>query len=172
MDLSFVPSETRNHFPALFLFPCFPQLHSSPFYTSPHGYRLRASLFPTGNGSGDGTHLSVYMRLVPGDYDPLLDWPFRSTVTVCLLDQCTDRLKRADIVESFAPSASWKQFQRPTTVTPNGAGDGEGGGGGAGNWFGYPRFVSLETLKTGSYVRDDVIFVKFKVEQQPKYIDR
>jgi len=133
------------------------KVKSAPFYTSPYGYRLRASLFPSGTGSGEGTHLSVYIRVIAGDYDALLDWPFRFPISVILYDQ--DAGKRQHVVESFVPTAGCRQFQRPTrdTAGTDAAASGVG--------FGYPRFLSLELLHCGSFVRDDTIFVKFKVEQ-------
>jgi len=134
------------------------EVKRAAFYSSPYGYQLRASLFPNGSGSGDGTHLSVYIRVVAGDYDALLDWPFRLPISIILCDQ--DSQRRQHVVETFVPTPTCKQFQRPTR---DATGSSEGGGNSAG--FGYPRFMSLDQLWAGSYVRDDTIFVKFKVEQ-------
>jgi len=140
------------------------QVKSIAFYTSPYGYRLRASLFPGGSGSGEGTHLSIYIRVVTGDYDALLDWPFRLPISVILYDQ--DAQKRRHVVESFVPSPGCKQFQRPAIKDAPGT---DSAGSGVG--FGYPRFVSLEQLRTGSYVRDDTVFVKFKVAQTAPIVE-
>jgi len=139
------------------------QVKSPSFYTSAYGYRLRASLFPSGTGSGEDTHLSIYIRVVAGDYDALLDWPFRLPMSVILCDQ--DAQRRQHIVESFVPSATGcRQFQRPPTRDSTSR-DSLDSGGGSGVGFGYPRFVSLDQLRAGTYVRDDTIFVKFKVDQ-------
>jgi len=138
------------------------KVKSTAFYTSPYGYRLRASLFPGGTGSGEGTHLSVYIRVITGDYDALLDWPFRLPISVILYDQ--DAQKRQHVVESFVPSPGCKQFQRPTRDTT-------GTDSGSGVGFGYPRFLSLEQLRSGSYIRDDTVFIKFKVEQSMPIIE-
>ena len=53
------------------------ELVSAPFYTSQYGYRVQASLFLNGNGGGEDSHLSVYIKLLPGEYDTILRWPFR-----------------------------------------------------------------------------------------------
>ena len=53
------------------------ELVSAPFYTSQYGYRVQASLFLNGNGGGENSHLSVYIKLLPGEYDTILRWPFR-----------------------------------------------------------------------------------------------
>jgi len=57
-----------------------------------------------------------------------------------------------NIVESFNPDPSWKNFQRPSRE-PDSLG------------FGFPRFVSHETLMKRNYIRDDTLFLKIKVEQ-------
>uniref|UniRef100_A0A8C9JPA3 TNF receptor-associated factor n=1 Tax=Panthera tigris altaica TaxID=74533 RepID=A0A8C9JPA3_PANTA len=49
---------------------------SPAFYTHKYGYKLQVSAFLNGNGSGEGTHLSLYIRVLPGAFDNLLEWPF------------------------------------------------------------------------------------------------
>lgn len=63
------------------------ELVSPPFYTSQFGYKLQASLFLNGNGAGESTHLSLYIKLLPGEYDALLRWPFAHSVAFTLFDQ-------------------------------------------------------------------------------------
>ena len=48
-----------------------------------------------GDGSGKGTHLSFFLTVMKGEYDALLQWPFKQTVTLMLLDQ--------DVIQSFKP---------------------------------------------------------------------
>lgn len=70
------------------------ELISSPFYTSQFGYKLQASVFLNGNGAGEGTHISVYIKILPGEYDALLKWPFAHTVSFTLFDQ-SEKVKLA-----------------------------------------------------------------------------
>ena len=37
-----------------------------------------------GDGSGKGTHLSFFLTVMKGEYDALLQWPFKQTVTLML----------------------------------------------------------------------------------------
>merc|ERR1712117_279138 len=60
------------------------ELVSLPFFTSQSGYKLQASLFLNGNGGGEGTHMSVYIKILPGEYDSILKWPFKHTVSFSL----------------------------------------------------------------------------------------
>ncbi|XP_014244337.1 TNF receptor-associated factor 4 isoform X1 [Cimex lectularius] len=124
------------------------ELISPSWYTSQFGYKLQASLFLNGNGTGEGTHLSLYIKLLPGEYDALLKWPFSHSVAFTLFDQSE---KACNIVESFVPDPTWENFQRPSKE-PDTLG------------FGFPRFVSHETLYKRGFIKDDVLFLRIKVD--------
>lgn len=64
--------------------------HSQPFYTSCRGYRMCLVVYTNGHKSGENTHLSVYIRLVNGNFDSQLNWPFQGSVFVNLMDQRDD----------------------------------------------------------------------------------
>ncbi|XP_023020575.1 TNF receptor associated factor 4 isoform X1 [Leptinotarsa decemlineata] len=127
------------------------ELVSPPFYTSQYGYKLQASLFPNGNGAGEGSHISVYIKILPGEYDALLRWPFSHSVSFTLFDQSTCPEKACNIVESFIPDPTWKNFQRPS-LEPDSLG------------FGFPKFVSHEMLKKRHFMKDDTMFIRVKVD--------
>ena len=63
---------------------------SHPFYTSPQGYKMEIPFYANGYGSSEGTHVSVYIRLLQGSYDASLSWPFVGSVTLTLLNQLAD----------------------------------------------------------------------------------
>ena len=67
-----------------------PVFYSPPFYTSSEGYRMKIIVDINGVGDGEGTHISVYVRLMRGDYDEKLNWPFIGEVTITLLNQLED----------------------------------------------------------------------------------
>ena len=56
-------------------------LYSQPFYTSKYGYKMCARVYLNGDGMGKGTHMSLFFVIMRGDYDDLLQWPFRQKVT-------------------------------------------------------------------------------------------
>ncbi|EYC28401.1 hypothetical protein Y032_0007g3207 [Ancylostoma ceylanicum] len=64
-----------------------PTIHSEPFVSGRHGYKFVASACLFGDGQYRGKYLAVYVTLVRGKYDPLLDWPFNHVVCITLLDQ-------------------------------------------------------------------------------------
>ena len=124
---------------------------SPPFYTGRCGYRMRASAFLSGNGSGEGTHISLYIHMLTGEYDNLLEWPFRQPISFWLLDQCSDPEKRSHVLESFTPNPSWKHFQRPRKDIQS-------------MGFGYPKFAAHDTLRSGTFIKDDTVFIKIEVD--------
>ena len=121
-------------------------LYSAPFYTSRHGYKMCLRLYMDGDGSGKGTHLSFFLTLMRGEYDALLTWPFRQTVTLMLLDQD----KQKDIFQSFRPDPSSSSFQRPINEMNVASG--------------CPKFAPLSILENPSYVKDDTMFLKCRVD--------
>jgi TNF receptor-associated factor 4 len=48
---------------------------------------LQASIFLNGNGAGESSHISAYIKILPGEYDALLRWPFSHSVSFTLFDQ-------------------------------------------------------------------------------------
>ena len=65
--------------------------YSSPFYTHNRGYKFRLNVYPNGNSTGSGTHLSVYAQLMRGEYDNELEWPFEGDIRVELLNWRADK---------------------------------------------------------------------------------
>ena len=65
--------------------------YSPSFYTRQRGYRMSLRVSPNGFVTAKGTHVSVYMCLVRGDFDEHLKWPFRGDITVQLLNQREDK---------------------------------------------------------------------------------
>lgn len=128
------------------------ELVSPPFYTSQYGYKLQASMFLNGNGPGEGTHVSVYIKVLPGDYDALLKWPFAHSITFTLFEQGTINCGgQGGVAESFVPDPSWTNFQRPSHE-PDSLG------------FGFPKFIAHEMLTRRSFIKDDTVFLRVKVD--------
>lgn len=51
-------------------------LYSPPFFTSRHGYKVCARVYPNGDGVGKNSHLSIFFVVMRGEFDSLLLWPF------------------------------------------------------------------------------------------------
>ena len=61
--------------------------NSRPFYTSMGGYKVFLSVNPNGSSAGTGTHVSVYIHLMRGEFDSNLKWPFQGTFFIQLVNQ-------------------------------------------------------------------------------------
>uniref|UniRef100_A0A3Q3MW60 TNF receptor-associated factor n=1 Tax=Mastacembelus armatus TaxID=205130 RepID=A0A3Q3MW60_9TELE len=129
-----------------------PCLSSVPFHTGRCGYKMAIKAYLNGDGEGRGTHLSLYVVLMPGDFDPLLPWPFKQTVSLSVLDQSGAGNHRS---LSFKPDPTSKSFQQPSTESVSNIA------------VGFSCFLPLNKLETphnAVYVRDDTLFVKAKVD--------
>ena len=121
-------------------------IYSPPFYTGRNGYKMCIRAYLNGDGSGEGTHLSIFFVLMKGEYDPLLQWPFESKVSLILVDQ--DHMKH--LVQTFKPNAQSSSFQKPKTDMNVASG--------------CPEFADLSILDNTSYVKDDVMYIKAIVD--------
>ena len=59
---------------------------SKPFYTHAHGYKLSLHVAPNGFGTAKGTHVSVFIYLMKGEFDEDLHWPLRAQMRIYLID--------------------------------------------------------------------------------------
>ena len=59
--------------------------YSPPFYSHVGGYKMCLNVDANGHGKeGKGTHVSVFVRLMRGEFDDDLKWPFSGEITVQL----------------------------------------------------------------------------------------
>ena len=58
--------------------------YSPPIFSHAGGYKMRLNVYANGFGSGKGTHVSVYVCLMRGEFDDLLQWPFNGKVSITL----------------------------------------------------------------------------------------
>ena len=72
---------------------------SPPFYSHPGGYKMELEVFPNGFGSGHKTHLSVFVRILRGEYDDNLRWPFKGMVTIQMYDCKQEKYTRSFCLE-------------------------------------------------------------------------
>ena len=121
-------------------------IYSPPFYTGRNGYKMCIRAYLNGDGSGEGTHLSIFFVLMKGEYDPLLQWPFDHKVSLVLVDQD----QRKHLVQTFKPNLQSNSFQRPKSDMNVASG--------------CPEFAKLSVLDDPSYVKDDVMYIKAIVD--------
>lgn len=124
-----------------------PAIFSPAFFTSRYGYKMCLRIYLNGDGTGRGTHLSLFFVVMRGPHDALLRWPFNQKVTLMLLDQNN----REHVIDAFRPDVTSSSFQRPVTEMNIASG--------------CPLFCPVSKLEAkNSYVRDDAIFIKAIVD--------
>ncbi|XP_014841194.1 PREDICTED: TNF receptor-associated factor 2-like [Poecilia mexicana] len=124
-----------------------PAMFSPAFYTSKYGYKMCLRIYLNGDGTGRGSHLSLFFVVMRGLNDALLKWPFNQKVTLMLLDQSN----REHIIDAFRPDVTSSSFQRPVSEMNIASG--------------CPLFCPLSKLDgKNSYIRDDTIFIKAIVD--------
>lgn len=117
---------------------------SCPFYR--WGYKCKLRINPNGFGVGQHTHLSLYLRIMKGEYDAILTWPFHKKVIFTLVDQHEKANDRENIVKFFSQQLEPLYSARPV--------QGENAG------WGFSKFVSHEKLQERRYIVDDTIFIQ------------
>ena len=65
--------------------------YSTPFYSGPQGYKMHLLVDANGDDKGAGTHVSVYVQIIQGEYDDTLTWPYTGTVTFEIINWKDDR---------------------------------------------------------------------------------
>ena len=58
-----------------------------PFYNELGGYKMAIEISANGEGAGKNTHVSVYIRIMRGEYDDQLQWPLIASITIQLISQ-------------------------------------------------------------------------------------
>lgn len=83
------------------------------FYSSKYGYKMCLRLYLNGDGSGRGTHLSLFFVVMRGKYDALLKWPFSQKVSLSICSRLSFTFTRPSPSSlSFTPSLT---HQTPLT---------------------------------------------------------
>jgi hypothetical protein len=121
-------------------------LFSLPFYSGRYGYKMCLRLYIMGDGTGKGTHLSLFFVVMRGEFDNILQWPFTHKVTFKLINQAGGK----DIVDTFQPDPMSASFRKPKSDMNIASG--------------CPQFVSHTELEGNCFIVDDTIFIKCIVD--------
>lgn len=124
-------------------------IDSSSFYLSEYGYKMSTRLYLNGDGNGKGSHLSLYFILLKGDYDNLLQWPFKQQIKFILIDQNINESK--NLTETFKPDPNSISYKKPISYMNVASG--------------LPLFCSHQKLfGPVEYVKDNTLFVKTVID--------
>ncbi|CAF1182718.1 unnamed protein product [Didymodactylos carnosus] len=124
-------------------------IYSTPFYSSPTGYKMRLRLYLQGDGNARRTNMSLFFLLMRGRYDAILKWPFNFKVTFCLFDQSG---QQRHIIDSFRPDIKSNSFHRPCSEMNIASG--------------IPKFIPLQMIlqDNNNYIKDDIMYIKCQID--------
>ena len=123
---------------------------SNPLYTHHQGYKVCLRVIANGTSFGKGTHVSVFIHFMRGEFDDSLKWPFRGVISFRLMDQLGDDHKLGSVRydDNVADSVC-------TRVTEGEVCKGE---------WGYIQFILHSDLEP-KYLKDDkLVFQIYEVE--------
>ncbi|XP_044174909.1 TNF receptor-associated factor 6-like isoform X2 [Acropora millepora] len=126
-------------------------VHSPAFYTSLYGYKLCLRINLNGVDSGVGTYIALFVHMMQGDYDSILEWPFTGRITLTILDQSEGTELRQHMSRSFIVNPNLPAFRKPTVYRNR-----EG--------YGYVVFAPIEHISEPRYIKNDTMLVLFQID--------
>jgi TNF receptor-associated factor 1 len=113
---------------------------------------MRLRLYLNGDADVRGTHLSVFLVVMRGEFDGILPWPFAFKVHFRLINQSTPNDNRTHVHRAFWPDLPSPSFQRPH-LAMNEA-------------YGFQQFVPLCQLsdRPGVFIDDDTLFISAAID--------
>lgn len=125
-------------------------IHSSSFYSSVYGYKLCIRVNLNGVDSARGTHLSLFIHFMQGEFDDILDWPFTGRIILTVIDQNPICELRNHVTETLMSKPNLAAFQRPTNPRNH-------------KGFGYMEFLPLNVIDKMTYIRNDTLIIKAQI---------
>ena len=99
---------------------------------------------------GVGQHLALYVLMMQGGYDALLEWPFKlRKVELTILDQSDATEVRHHISRSLEVNP-YVAFQRPSTTRNQ-------------QVHGYAEFASIARISERQYVKNNTMLVHIQI---------
>ena len=134
---------------------------SFPFFAHQSGYKMHLSVNTNGCNDDSGEYLSVFVYLMAGQYDSWLQWPFKGSLTIQLLNQVKDEEHRTVVVEF--KSAPLKACERVLSGCRNICG------------YGRAKFILLEDLvynvdKDTNYLKEDCLYFRVSVRPEKPWL--
>lgn len=131
------------------------EIFSTPVYIS--HYKMRLAVYLNGNGEGKSSHMSVFLNIMRGEWDPIIKWPFDKNITFCLINQeGNDNICSTLYPEDYLDVVRIN-FERPDKEVNTG--------------YGFREFAPHEKIDSGGFAKDDTIFLKCEIEIWVQYIE-
>ena len=103
-----------------------------------------------GVDSGVGKQVALYVHMMQGDYDSILEWPFTGIITLSILDQTDGAGYRHHITQTMIMPNNLA-FQKPITFFNQ-------------KGYGYKHFAPIEAINEPRYVRNNTMLVRCRLK--------
>ena len=84
---------------------------SPAIYTDSYEYKFGVRVYLSGVDNGRSRYMAIFVHLMAGEHDDLLQWPFTGTITLSILDRSGARNNDISQIVQATPNPS--AFQRP-----------------------------------------------------------
>jgi len=121
-------------------------VHSAPCFTKQYGYKYCMRIYLNGDGMGKGTHLSLFIVVIKGEYDELLTWPVVKKITFTLINL---KDKKRNFVKNMHTDVNSSSFKRPSKEMNIASG--------------MPQYIEHEQLTRG-FIKDDCIYISVQIK--------
>ena len=132
------------------------KIFSDDFYSSYPGYKLCVCAIPNGKPDcrGYGHHFGASIHISKGNYDDLLEWPFKQTFKLSIVHvnpllTITKTLNPEDFLAS-EPESNWHCLMRPKKERND-------------SGFGKLLLASHQTLETMGFTADDALLIMAEI---------
>ncbi|XP_068761369.1 TNF receptor-associated factor 6-like [Montipora capricornis] len=127
-------------------------IYSPAIHTNLFGYKLCMRINLNGVDSGVGKFVALFVHMMQGDYDNILEWPFTGRIELSILDQREGVEFREHISKTLLAKPNLLAFQRPTAPRIY-----EG--------CGYVGFAPIEQIREPHHVRNNTMLVRIQIFQ-------
>ena len=124
---------------------------SDPFFSFERGYQMFADIDCSGTLGGIGTHVSVYLFVMPGAYDDELQesgqWPMKGTFIIELLNQNSDSDHHREVMLFSNDTCNECAKRKMKNMRLHG--------------YGYSTFIQLsELIDDNKYHKNDSVYIR------------
>ena len=120
---------------------------SSAIYTDSYEYKFGIRVYLNGVDNARGRYVAIFVHMMEGEHDDLLQWPFTGTITLSILDR--SGAKHNDISQIVQAAPNLSSFERPREAICR-------------KGCGFVKFAPIEQVFGPHYVKKDKLFLKIE----------
>ena len=113
---------------------------------------MRLMVYLNGNNNAKGNFMSVFLQLMQGEHDDVIEWPFSKTVIFTIIHQENRCKWYKRQMGSFSDNGrEVKEMQKPTSNYNEG--------------YGFDQFIPIFKLQNDGYVKNDTLYINCEIAE-------